>query len=73
MQELIQTNYSLTNAQLVVIKAIHNLTTNQIAEITGHKPRTIAKWLCNPSTDNYRRAPDEAVRKLREIYSLEFR
>lgn len=73
MTKLKETKYGFTNAQIVVIKAIHNLSTNEIAEITGYSSRSVGNWICNPNGNNHRRAPDEAVKKLRAIYSLEFR
>ncbi|ODN41198.1 RNA polymerase sigma factor sigma-70 region 4 domain-containing protein [Piscirickettsia litoralis] len=73
MKELIETKYGFNNAQVVVIKAIHNLSTEEIAEITGYSSRSVSNWLCRPDSNNHRRAPDKAVKKLRGIYSLEFR
>lgn len=68
-----RTKHNLSNAQIVVLRALHHLTVEDISEITGKKIRTVSGWLSNPNSKNYRRAPDDAVMKLREIYSLEFR
>ncbi|MGJ3499917.1 hypothetical protein [Piscirickettsia salmonis] len=68
-----RTKHNLSNAQIVVLRALHHLTVEDIANITGKKVRTISGWLSNPDSKNYRRAPDDAVMKLRDIYSLEFR
>ncbi|QGP56948.1 hypothetical protein PsalMR5_04422 (plasmid) [Piscirickettsia salmonis] len=73
VSRLKRTDHNFSNAQIIVLRALHHLTVEDIMKITGAKQRTITSWLANPSSQNYRRAPDNAIMKLREIYSLEFR
>ncbi|ODN41148.1 hypothetical protein [Piscirickettsia litoralis] len=71
MDEKIKTKHAINNAHIIMIKAIHNLTTADIAELTGKKPTTVNTWFTNPTSSGYRRAPDDAARILMGKYSLE--
>lgn len=67
----LKTKHAINNAHIIVIKGLFNLTAKDISELTGYSARSINNWLGSPEFDNYRRAPDDAVKKLLSKYSTE--
>lgn len=62
--------HSLLNGKAAMIKALHNLSNKEIAEMTGYSTQSVVSWMCNPESKNYRRISDKAFRILNNRYHL---
>ncbi|QGP57135.1 hypothetical protein PsalSR1_04624 (plasmid) [Piscirickettsia salmonis] len=65
------TEHYVLNAKIIIIKGVFNLSFKDLAEITGYSEGTIKSWFAKVGASHYRRAPDDAYKKLNSIYSTE--
>ena len=71
MANKIKTKHSINNAKILVIKSLHGLTNQDVANMTGYTKGSVSSWFNKPSSPSYRKAPDDAYRKLNSKYSME--
>lgn len=67
----IKTEYNINNAKIGIIKTLHRLNYAQISKITGYSESAAKAWLANPKGATYRKAPDDAYKRLHAKYSME--
>jgi hypothetical protein len=66
-----KTQHNMTNANILMIKSLFDLTNKDIGEIVGVATSTVNGWTANAYSVSYRRASDYAAKKLMSMYSLE--
>ncbi|OAJ35346.1 hypothetical protein [Piscirickettsia salmonis] len=67
----IKTAYNINNGKIAIIRALHRLNYDEISKITGYSAGTIKSWFADPDKPGYRKAPDDAYKKLHVKYSME--
>ena len=67
----IKTRLGYYNARIIILKALHKLTNQEIAKMTGFSTGYVKAWFSCPDSKFYRLAPKHAYTILTEKYSFE--